>query len=61
VEPLALIAAHKKRVIERVREAGEEWVFAIQDTIHMGLGEVDGWAHSTMVADEKRVPYGLIQ
>jgi hypothetical protein len=61
VEPLALIAAHKQRVIERVREADLEWVFAIQDTMHMELGEVDTWAHSTMVADERRVPYGLIQ
>ena len=61
VEPLALIAAHKQRVIERVREADFEWVFAIQDTMHMELGEVDAWAHSTMVADERRVPYGLIQ
>lgn len=61
VEPLALIAAHKQRVIERVRSADLEWLFAIQDTMHMELGEVDAWAHSTMVADEKRVPYGLIQ
>ena len=61
VEPLALIAAHKQRVVERVREADFEWVFAIQDTMHMELGEVDARAHSTMVADERRVPYGLIQ
>ena len=61
VEPRALIAAHKQRVIERVIEADEEWVFAIQDTMHMEQGDVDAWAHSTLVADEKRVPYGLIQ
>jgi len=61
VEPLALIAAHKQRVIERVREATLEWVFAIQDTMHMELGEVDAWAHTTMVADERRVPHGLMQ
>ena len=56
VTPRALIAAHQQRVIERVREADTEWVFAIQDTMHMELGEADTWAHSTMVADERRVP-----
>ena len=61
VEPLALIAAHKRRVVERVREADLDWVFAIQDTMHMEFGEVDAWAHTTMVADERRVPYGLME
>ena len=51
VEPLALIAAHNRRVVERVREADLDWVFAIQDTMHMELGEVDAWAHTTIVAN----------
>ena len=61
VTPRALIAAHQQRVIERVREADPEWVFAIQDTMHSEFGKNDAWAHSTLVADERGVPYGLMQ
>ena len=60
IEASKIMESHSQKAVERAKAGGEEYILAIQDTMHVETGGQDTWVHSTLLASPKRVPYGLI-